>query len=306
MSTIMSEPVKNNIASAEEHIDSAAENYQRIEQAILYLEQNFRRQPSLDEMAEHLHLSPFHLQRIFKQWAGISPKRFVQFLTAEHAKAMLHDSASVLDTAYESGLSGPGRLHDLLISVEAVTPGEYKSGGAGLRIVYGFHETPFGECLLATTPRGICALLFTDGTDGRTEALADLRGRWHAAELIEDASVTAPLVEQIFPQNVTGVEKNDSPTPVTLLLNGTNFQIQVWRALLSIPAGALCSYGDVAQQIGRPSAARAVGGAVGANPIAYLIPCHRVIRKSGVIQEYRWGTTRKKALIGWEAARAAH
>lgn len=290
-------------------------DYARIEEAIRYLEENFRQQPTLDELAAHLHLSPYHVQRLFTQWAGISPKRFVQFLTAEYAKEMLHNSATLLETSYESGLSGPGRLHDLMISVEAVTPGEYKKGGAGLQIDYGFHETPFGECLLTVTERGICGLSFIAG-DGRTQALSELRARWHAAEITENPTVTQPLVEQIFPQNVTEVyehaghengtdgapHKISQPRPLKLLLNGTNFQIKVWEALLRIPSGALCSYEDVAHLIDRPSAARAVGGAVGANPIAYLIPCHRVIRKSGVIKDYRWGSTRKKAMIGWEAA----
>jgi AraC family transcriptional regulator of adaptative response/methylated-DNA-[protein]-cysteine methyltransferase len=295
-------------------------DYVRIERAIRYLEENFRRQPTLDELAEHLHLSPFHLQRLFTRWAGISPKRFVQFLTAEYAKEMLRNSATLLETSYESGLSGPGRLHDLMISVEAVTPGEYKSGGAGLQICYGFHDSPFGTCLLAATERGVCGLSFATSPDEREQALEDLRTRWPAAEIVEAPAFTQPLVEQIFPQNVTQLNGTESsgtngngrvngaqepPRGLTLLLNGTNFQVKVWEALLRIPSGALCSYEDVAHLIDRPSAARAVGGAVGANPIAYLIPCHRVIRKSGVIREYRWGSMRKKAMIGWEAAALA-
>ena len=295
-------------------------DYQRVEQAIHYLEENFRAQPTLDELAANLSLSPFHLQRLFKRWAGISPKRFVQFLSADYAKELLRTSASVLDATYETGLSSPSRLHDLMISVQAVTPGEYKNGGAGLNIRYGFHESPFGECLLATTERGICAFSFLstelNGT-GRSHALSSLRADWPAADLIEEPQSTAPLLEQIFPKNVLELPEEDTssltryaeplqtPTQLNLLLRGTNFQVKVWEALLKIPTGTVCSYQDIAELIGKPSAARAVGSAVGSNQIAFLIPCHRVIRKNGIVKDYRWGATRKKALLGWEAAQVA-
>lgn len=271
-------------------------DYQRVAEAIHYLEQNYQNQPDLDDLATHLHLSPYHLQRLFTRWAGISPKRFVQFLTTEHAKQLLVDAHSVLDATYETGLSSPGRLHDLFVALEAVTPGEFKNKGVGLTIFYGRHSTPFGECLLAATERGICMLLFVDD-HGWATAVQDLQTQWQEAQLVEDATFTQPLINTIFPSETTTGHRS-----VNLLVKGTNFQIKVWEALLKIPAGTACSYEDVAQAIGQPSAARAVGGAVGANPIGYLIPCHRVIRKSGVIKEYRWGATRKKAILSWESA----
>lgn len=271
-------------------------DYQRIAQAIQFLEEHYQEQPSLDALATQLALSPFHLQRLFTQWAGVSPKRFVQYLTAEHAKALLTHAHSVLDTAYETGLSSPSRLHDLLIATEAVTPGEFKQRGAGLQIAYGRHDTPFGECLLAVTARGICQLLFLTET-GWAQAVAELSEQWQAATLVEDPDQTQPVIDQIFPAN-----GREGQRQITLLLRGTNFQLKVWNALLQIPAGGAWSYEDVAQAIGQPTAARAVGSAVGANPIGYLIPCHRVIRKSGIVQEYRWGPTRKKAILAWESA----
>lgn len=275
---------------------TAAADYTLVAQAIAYLEEHFQSQPSLDDLAAHLHVSPFHLQRVFTRWAGISPKRFLQFLTVDYAKALLDESRSVLDAAYEAGLSGPGRLHDLFVTLEAVTPGEFKNQGAGLEIVYGRHDTPFGECLLAATPRGICALNFLNG--GGWEAAVDqLRQDWPAATLREDAQATAPLVAQIF-----GVERDQTVPPLRLWVKGTNFQVQVWSALLRIPPGAVWTYGDVARAIDQPKAARAVGSALRANPVAYLIPCHRVIRAGGVVRDYRWGATRKKAMLGWEAA----
>lgn len=271
-------------------------DYQRVAQAIQFLEQHYQEQPSLEDLATRLALSPFHLQRLFTQWAGVSPKRFVQYLTAEHAKSLLTNAHSVLHTTYETGLSSPSRLHDLLIATEAVTPGEFKQQGAGLQIAYGRHATPFGDCLLAATARGVCQLLFLE-ENGWEQAVAELRAQWQAATLVEDPTQTQPLIDQIFPTN----GKNGQRT-LSLLLKGTNFQLKVWNALLQIPAGAAWSYQDVAQAIGQPATVRAVGSAVGANPIGYLIPCHRVIRKSGVIQDYRWGPTRKKALLAWESA----
>jgi AraC family transcriptional regulator of adaptative response/methylated-DNA-[protein]-cysteine methyltransferase len=271
-------------------------DYDRIAEAIRYLESNYRDQPDLDALAAHLNLSPFHLQRLFTRWAGISPKRFVQYLTAEHAKQLLAQSHSVLDAAYDAGLSSPSRLHDLLIATEAVTPGEFKAQGAGLVIRYGRHATPFGDCLLAATERGVCMLAFLDD-EAWPQAVNELARQWPQATSMEDPGYTQPFVEQIF-----AVNGKSAAGPLTLLLKGTNFQIKVWEALLKIPAGSVVSYEDLAEAIGRPSAARAVGGAVGANKLAYLIPCHRVIRKSGVVKEYHWGPTRKKAILAWEAA----
>jgi AraC family transcriptional regulator of adaptative response/methylated-DNA-[protein]-cysteine methyltransferase len=274
------------------------DDYARIAAAIDYLRENYRTQPSLDELATHLNLSPYHLQRLFRRWAGISPKRFTQYLTVEHAKELLAASHSVLDATYESGLSSPGRLHDLFVTVEAVTPGEYKQQGAGVRIAYGYHDSPFGQCLLAVTGRGICGLFFVDGA--REEVLAQLRQQWPQAELVHAQAETQPYAETVFPPAVragAGPERR-----INLLLRGTNFQIKVGEALLRIPSGSVATYGDVAQTIGKPQAARAVGQAVGANAIAYLIPCHRVIRSSGEVRDYRWGRTRKQAMLGWEAA----
>ena len=271
-------------------------DYTLVAQAIRYLGRNFQEQPSLDELAELLHISPFHLQRVFSRWAGISPKRFVQFLTVDYAKARLLDAQSVLDAAYDAGLSSPGRLHDLFVALEAVTPGEYKSKGAGLTIHVGQHSTPFGECLLAATSRGIVALNFLDPDHTWEQALHELHNTWAAATITIDPSMTAPLAERIFsPQD-------SQLPPLRILVKGTNFQVKVWEALLHVPRGAVCTYADIARTIHQPTAARAVGSAVGANAVAYLIPCHRVIRQGGVVSDYRWGATRKRAIIGWEAA----
>ena len=252
-------------------------DYERIETAIRYIEDNAAEQPSLEEIAAHVGLSPFHFQRLFRRWAGISPKRFLQFVTVEHAKELLADSSSVMDTAYEVGLSGPARLHDHFVALEAVTPGEYKSRGTGLEIRYGVHDSPFGDVFLATTDRGICGLRFLDDDPG--EALSWLSGLWPGAGLSEDQRGTRSIARQIF--------ESDAPAePIPVLVKGTNFQVAVWKALLRIPPGQLVAYEDVAHAIGRPSASRAVGSAVGANRISYLIPCHRVIRRSGALGGY--------------------
>ena len=282
---------------AEALVDQASADYARIEQAILFLEQNFQSQPTLKEIADHVGLSEYHFQRLFSRWAGISPKRFLQFLTIQYAKELLAESQSLLDTTYEAGLSSPGRLHDLFITHEAVTPGEFKQQGAGLAIAYGFHGTPFGEALLALTERGICGLSFVQ-PGKRDEALNELKGNWPKAQFCEDPAVTQPLIDRIFRPDPDEEERR----PLRLYLKGTNFQIRVWQALLRIPPGAVVSYGTVAALMGQPSATRAIGGATGRNPIAYLIPCHRVIRKVGAIGDYHWGTARKKALVAWEAS----
>jgi AraC family transcriptional regulator of adaptative response/methylated-DNA-[protein]-cysteine methyltransferase len=273
----------------------AAADYARVELAIRYLARNAGRRPSLAEVAGSAGLSPAHFQRLFTRWAGISPKRFLQYLTKEHAVGLLRRSATVLDASYETGLSGPGRLHDLLVNSEAATPGEVASGGRGVEVAWGFHPTPFGECLVGITGRGICHLSFT-GAGGRPAALADLRRRWPRAKLREDPALAARTAERAF----TGVRRGK----VNLHLAGTNFQLKVWEALLRVPPGAVTTYGDVARRIGRPTAVRAVAGAVGANPVAWIIPCHRVLRSVGTIGGYRWGPERKQAMLGWEAARA--
>jgi AraC family transcriptional regulator of adaptative response/methylated-DNA-[protein]-cysteine methyltransferase len=273
------------------------EDYERVEQAIRFLDQNYQRQPSLEEVAEQVGLSPYHFQRLFKRWAGISPKRFLQYLTKERAKQLLEHSQNVLDTAYDAGLSGPGRLHDLFVTYEAVTPGEYKQAGEGLRIAYGFHPTPFGECLIAMTGRGICSLAFVDRA-GRQAALERLKSKWSRASLVEDPDRTRVAVEEIW-RDYFGRKGS----PLHLHLKGTNFQLKVWEALLRIPPGSVVSYQDIAVFIGMPKASRAVGRAVAGNAIAVLIPCHRVIRKVGDFGQYQWNPVRKKALIGWEMAR---
>lgn len=272
-------------------------DYQRIERAILALEKNFRRQPSLDEIAKSVALSEYHFQRLFSRWVGISPKRFLQFLTKEYAKELIENSPNLLDVAYESGLSGTGRLHELFVTCEAVTPGEFKNKGEGLQIFYGFHPTPFGHCLLAVTDRGICHLSFVQEGE-RTQAIKSLQKRWENAKLTVASAKTRALIDQIF-----NPIKNGKPQPLHLFLSGTNFQMKVWEALLKIPAGAVASYEDIAARIGMPKASRAVGNAVSQNPIAYIIPCHRVVRKLGEFGNYRWGAARKKAMLGWEAAK---
>ncbi len=279
-------------------LERLAEDYRRVEKAIAFLDANQGRQPTLAEVAAHLALSEHHFQRLFSRWAGISPKRFLQFLTKEHASALLDKAHDVLSVAYEVGLSGPGRLHDLIVSCEAVTPGELRARGKGLCIAYGLHPSPFGECLLAVTERGICGLAFV-GPSSRDEALDALRGRWEGAQWQEDPNRTAPIVRQVFAQF-----GGEATRPLHLLVRGTNFQLKVWEALLRIPPGRAVTYRDLAVSIGTPGGARAVGQAVGRNPIAYLIPCHRVIRQVGGFGGYRWGTVRKRAMLGREAALA--
>ncbi|MDZ7359783.1 MAG: bifunctional helix-turn-helix domain-containing protein/methylated-DNA--[protein]-cysteine S-methyltransferase [candidate division KSB1 bacterium] len=272
-------------------------DYQRVEKAILALEKNFLRQPRLEEIAKSVALSEYHFQRLFSRWVGISPKRFLQFLTKEYAKGLLVKSQNLLDVADETGLSGTGRLHELFVTCEAVTPGEFKNKGEGLQIFYGFHPTLFGECLLAVTERGICHLSFLS-SGGRAKMLKSLKEKWKNAALLEMPSRTRPLAEQIF-----NPIKNGGLRPLHLFLAGTNFQIKVWEALLKIPAGAVASYEDIAARLGMPKASRAVGNAVAKNPIAYLIPCHRVVRKLGEFGNYRWGAARKQAMLGWELAK---
>lgn len=275
-----------------------SEDYQRIEKAIRFVEDNFTSQPTLDQIAESVHLSKYHFNRLFKRWAGISPIQFQQFLTLEYAKQKLANARSLLDTAFDAGLSGAGRLHDLFVTFEAMTPGEFKKMGAGLEIAYGFDFTPFGQCLLAVTERGICHLGFVVNGN-RSEAFNYLQHTWPEATLFEDQTRIRPLVRRIFRLKHPG----DSH-PFHLHLKGTNFQVNVWRALLTIPVGNIVSYQDIAAHIGHPKAFRAVANAIAVNPVGYLIPCHRVIAKSGEINQYRWGSARKKAILGWEASRA--
>ena len=293
-------------AAAAEAGHGRAQDYARIERALVYIREHFRDQPDLDEIAAVAALSPFHFQRLFTRWAGVSPKQFLGYLTLEHAKKTLDRSASVLDAAYDSGLSGPSRLHDLFVSFEGVTPGQYKEMGDGLDVRYGVHRDLFGDFVVAATDRGICGLQFfgADDAGGPDRVLGDMRRRLPGARFRPAQDETRALCDAAF-----GPGRGDPARPLRLWYRGTNFQIRVWRALLSIPPGALVTYGDIARALGRPSAARAVGAAVGANPIGLLIPCHRVIRaaspSTGLYETgYRWGAARKLALIGWEQAQS--
>jgi AraC family transcriptional regulator of adaptative response/methylated-DNA-[protein]-cysteine methyltransferase len=282
-----------NLTAHEHHI-----NYQRIEQAIKYLEENFRRQPELDEVAEKVHLSPFHFQRIFTEWAGISPKRFLQFLTVEYLKERLQQSKNLVEAAESAGLSSQSRVYDLFTTLEAMTPQEYKQHGSGIRIEYGFHETLFGHCLIGVTERGICWLSFIQHDEDPKYELGQMKEHWHNSVFHQDQELTEKFIEQVFGQK----EKSKK---LHLFVKGTNFQVKVWEALLKIPVGNVTTYQDIAMQIRNPKALQAVGSAVGSNHIAYLIPCHRVIRKDGMLGEYRWSSARKKGIIGWEMASQA-
>jgi AraC family transcriptional regulator of adaptative response/methylated-DNA-[protein]-cysteine methyltransferase len=263
--------------------------YERIEKVIRYVEARRQEQPSLETLARVAGLSPSRFHRLFAKWAGTTPKDFVKYLTSEHAKSLLARSEDLLTASLESGLSGPGRLHDLFVTVDGVTPGEFKQGGEGLTIRFGFSQSPFGEALIGWTERGICAVEFVSG---RTEALKRLRQRWPKAAL--KAGNARAQAKKIF-----------SSSRQPLVVSGTPFQVKVWEALLRIPTGKAVSYGELAKAVGKPKAARAVGSAVGSNSIAYLIPCHRVLRSAGVAGEYRWGASRKKAILAWESAAAA-
>ena len=278
---------------------SGARDYAVVASAVAYLTENARDQPSLDEVAAEVGLSPYHFQRLFTRWAGISPKAFLAAVTLEHARHLLRQSASVLDTTYEVGLSGPGRLHDLFVSYEAMSPGAYKSGGAGLELSYGFHDSPFGVCLVVATSRGLAGLAWADSHDAeeRARALEDMTGRWPKARFYEAPAETAPYLANIFGRGGKGGRRS-----VNLVFIGTEFDVKVWRTLLKIPPGSATTYSDIARHIGNPKAARAVGGAVGRNPVSFVVPCHRVLRASGEWGGYHWGLARKQAIIGWEAA----
>ncbi len=277
----------------------SVDDYQRVERAIRYLDSSAASaQPSLADVARHVGLSESHFQRIFTKWAGISPKRYLQHRTAARLVALLRDRRSVLDAALDSGLSGPSRAHDLVLNAEAVTPGDVSRAGEGLRITYGFHQTPFGECLIAVTERGICYLAFVDPVSPGG-VLAQLRKEWRRADLVRDQAVTRRAIAKVFPAN-----GRRHATGLSLHVKGTNFQLKVWRALLAIPEGALTTYGALANEIGEPGSARAVGNAVGANPISWLIPCHRVLRGSGALGGYAWGVGRKRVMLTFEQLRA--
>ncbi|HDZ8913196.1 TPA: methylated-DNA--[protein]-cysteine S-methyltransferase [Aeromonas hydrophila] len=271
-------------------------DYARIADAIAFIASQVARQPTLDEIAAHVHLSPFHFQRLFSRWAGVTPKRYLQVLTLERAKALLQESRPLLEVADTLGLSSGSRLYDHFVQLEAVTPGEYKQQGAGLVIEHGVHDTPFGQAFVALTPRGVCNFSFLD--DQASDApLAALARSWPEAELREAQSRTQEVIHAMFDGSKT------PDRPLSLHVSGTNFQISVWRALLQIPPAKVVSYAQVASAVGNPKAARAVGLAVGANPVALMIPCHRVIQQNGKLGGYHWGETRKQAIHAWEAAR---
>lgn len=278
---------------------TSPQDYELVRQSLAFLTENWREQPSLEELASRSGMNPQHLQRVFTRWAGLTPKAFLQAITIDHAREMLRNSASVLDTAYEVGLSGPGRLHDLFVTHEGMTPGFYKAKGKGLAIRWGFHDCPFGRALVMVTEMGLCGLAFADPGKER-EALADMMKRWPEADFIEDKTATGPVARRIFE---TG---NWSPEqPLRVVFIGSDFEIRVWETLLRIPLGAATTYSDIAAHLGKPSAARAVGTAVGKNPISFVVPCHRVLGKSGSLCGYHWGLTRKRAILGWEAGVAA-
>jgi AraC family transcriptional regulator of adaptative response/methylated-DNA-[protein]-cysteine methyltransferase len=287
----------------------ACADYDRVRTAIAFLTRRSRAQPSIDEVASEVGLSASHLTTLFRRWAGLTPKDFLQAVTLDHARRLLREGASTLDAALEVGFSGPGRLHDLFVTHEAMSPGEWKRHGEGLTLRYGFHPSPFGEALIVATERGLAALGWADETraddqakpgPGREGALADMFRRWPRARFVEDAAATAPYCARAFDPGAWRAQ-----TPLRVVLIGTDFEVRVWETLLRIPVGAATTYGEVAHRIGRPKAARAVGAAVGRNPISFVVPCHRVLGGSGALTGYHWGVTRKQAILGWEAGRTA-
>ena len=278
---------------------TAAADYDIVRRAIAHIKGNWRAQPDISQIAEAAGVTPTELHHLFRRWAGLTPKAFLQALTLDSARQLLRDSASVLDASYEVGLSGPGRLHDLFVTHEAMSPGEWKSGGDGLTISYGFHPSAFGTALVMATERGLCGLAFADPGKERA-TLADMRRRWPKAQFVEDSARTAPLTARIFDKKLW---RPDQPLRVVLI--GTDFEVRVWETLLRIPMGCATTYSDIAGCIGNPKASRAVGAAVGKNPISFVVPCHRVLGKSGDLTGYHWGISRKRAMLGWEAGKIA-
>lgn len=269
-------------------------DYARIEKAIMFLKENFQKQPTLEEVAQQIHLSPFHFQRMFKDWAGVSPKKFVQFLSVEYAKELLNRDRTLADVSFETGLSGTSRLHDLFVSIEGMTPGEYKNKGEGLTIKYSFGHSPFGKVIIASTSIGICHLAFFEEEQ---KAIAHMKAHFPKALFLNERDELQEDALKFFHHDWNDLKK------IKLHLKGTPFQLNVWKSLLQIPLGNLSTYGEIAQAIEHPGASRAVGTAIGSNPIAFIIPCHRVIRSTGIIGEYLWGSYRKTAMLGWEAAK---
>ena len=277
---------------------TAAADYDVVRRAIAHIRGNWRSQPEVEAIAHSAGVTATELHHLFRRWCGLTPKAFLQALTLSSARDLLRSSASVLDTAYEVGLSGPGRLHDLFVTHEAMSPGEWKTGGEGLTISYGYHPSPFGTALVMITPRGLAGLALADPGKEKA-ALRDMRSRWPKAKYVEDFAATAPTARRIFDPNLWRKEQ-----PLRVVLIGTDFEVRVWEKLLTIPMGRLTTYSDLAAQAGNPKAARAVGAAVGKNPICFVVPCHRVVGKSGELTGYHWGLTRKRAMLGWEAGQA--
>jgi AraC family transcriptional regulator of adaptative response/methylated-DNA-[protein]-cysteine methyltransferase len=276
-------------------MEKQTHDYELVKHTLAFISENWRDQPSLDTLADQAGLSATHLQRLFTRWAGLSPKAFLQAVTLDHARELLRDSASILDASYELGLSGPGRLHDLFVTHEGMSPGIYKVRGRGLNIQYGFHDCPFGRALILITSEGLAGLAFAD--EGKEKsALADMTSRWPEATYTENPAATASYAKRIFES-----ESWKSDQPLRIVFIGSDFEIRVWETLLRIPFGKASTYSDIAAHLGKPSAARAVGSAVGKNPISFVVPCHRVLGKSGGLCGYHWGLTRKRAILGWEA-----
>jgi AraC family transcriptional regulator, regulatory protein of adaptative response / methylated-DNA-[protein]-cysteine methyltransferase len=280
-------------------MDQALSDYTKVQDVLQHLHDHWNDQPSTEELAEKLHMDPQALQRLFTRWAGLTPKAFLQALTLDHAKRMLSDSASVLDATFEAGLSAPSRLHDLFVTHEAMPPGVWKNRGEGVCITFGWHPSPFGLALIMTTPWGLCGLSFAD--EAKTKiAFADMAGRWPNAAYVENSAATAPVAAQIF-----GDQKWQANAPLRVTMIGTDFEIRVWETLLKIPMGKATTYGTIAAHVGSPKAARAVGAAVGKNPISFVVPCHRVIGRDGALTGYHWGLNRKRAMLGWEAGKVS-
>ncbi len=279
---------------------TAAIDYDIVRRAIAFISENWKAQPEIDAIAFAAGVDATDLHHLFRRWAGLTPKAFLQAITLDNARKLLRDSASVLDTSYEVGLSGPGRLHDLFVTHESMSPGEWKSGGEGLVVTYGFHDSPFGRALVMTAPRGLCGLAFADRGEER-EALDDMRRRWLRATYVEDATATEETARRIFDPTAWRPER-----PLRIVFIGTDFEVRVWETLLGIPMGRATTYSDIANRLGKPTAARAVGTAVGKNPLSFVVPCHRVLGRSGDLCGYHWGLTRKRAMLGWEAGRLAN
>jgi AraC family transcriptional regulator of adaptative response/methylated-DNA-[protein]-cysteine methyltransferase len=280
-------------------MEKQTHDYDLVKHTLAFISENWRDQPSLDTLADQAGLSPTHLQRLFTRWAGLSPKAFLQAVTLDHARGLLRDSASILDASYELGLSGPGRLHDLFVTHEGMSPGIYKAHGRGLNIQYGFHDCPFGRALILITSEGLAGLAFADHGKEKS-ALADMTARWPEATYVENRQATAAYAKRIFES-----ERWKPDQPLKIVFIGSDFEIRVWETLLRIPFGKASTYSDIASHIGKPKAARAVGSAVGKNPISFVVPCHRVLEKSGGLGGYHWGLTRKRAILGWEAGAMA-